>query len=166
MQHTQLIDDNATLLGATFTDYNTPIPVYDNGFGPIFIVRDSMGVIAFVRAQTLEDAYEICEDEFFPEASETIEDLRRDYGFRVEYRRATDQNGAVTGWERIETADPDAWRENELFCEGFGFRPNGPNKTDVMNHGIYAKDLNGISIERLASDLLLDLRIELQIERN
>ena len=164
-QHTELIKDGDTLTGARFTGSDTAIPVYDDGFGPMFILRDSMGVLGIVRAQTWEDAYGICEDEFFPEASETLDEIRNEYGFRVEHRRATGPDGEFKGWERVETPDPDAWAENDCFQEGFGFRPNGPNGTDTLKHGIYAKDLNGDSLDLLTPAMLTDMGIELQIER-
>jgi hypothetical protein len=69
-------------------------------------------------------------------------------------------------WETVETPDPDAWTENELFCEAYGFRPNGPNASDKLNHGIYAKDLNGDYLDRLTPALLADLDIELTIEKD
>jgi hypothetical protein len=65
--------------------FGHPIPVYDDGFGPLFIHRDSMGISGIVRAMTWEDAYSICEDEFFPEASKTMEELVKEYGFKREH---------------------------------------------------------------------------------
>ena len=67
-------------------------------------------------------------------------------------------------WHTIETPDPDAWSENELFCEAFGFRPNGPNAKDKHDHGIYAKDLNGDRLDLLTPELLKELEITLAIK--
>ena len=39
------------------------IQTYDDGFGPLWISRNSLGINGIVRAQTWEDAYSICEDE-------------------------------------------------------------------------------------------------------
>lgn len=70
---------------------------------------------------------------------------------------------AFIRWETIETPDPDAWPDNELFQESFGFRPNGPNSTDKINHGIYAKDLNGDCLDLLTPEMIADLDIKLDI---
>lgn len=194
MQTIDLINDEQSLIGAT-NRLGRAIKVHDDGFGPLWIHRDSMGISGIVRAQTWEDAYSICEDEFFPEASETIAEIQKKYGFRRETfkvirdsraaandadntsageRRATDSDyingrlpesiGLFVRWQTIETPDADAWHDNELFQESFGFRPNGPNKNDTHKHGIYAKDLNGECLDRLTPELLSQLEISLQIE--
>jgi hypothetical protein len=75
----QLITDSQSLISAKGR-FGHEIPVYDDGFGPLFIHRDSMGISGIVRAQTWEDAYSICEDEFFPAATETEEEWVADYG--------------------------------------------------------------------------------------
>ena len=139
-QATKLIKDDESLVSAQYTSGYT-IPIYDDGFGQVWISRNSSGINGIVRAQTWEDAYSICEDEFFPEADETVEELQREYGF-----------------------DPDAWIENELFQESYGFRANGPNERDKHKHGIYQKDLNGDALDRLTTEMLTDLEIELTIE--
>jgi hypothetical protein len=133
---TSLITDSQSLTGAK-SRFGHAIPIYDDGYGPLFIHRDSMGISGVVRAQTWEDAYEICEDEFFPEASDTMEEIIKEYG--------------------------EQWMENELFQEVFGFRPNGARVKDTQGHGIYAKDLNGDSLEILTPSLLAELEITLEI---
>lgn len=167
----QLITDSQSLNGATYHRGNFSIATYDDGFGPLWISRNSIGINGIVRAKTWENAYGICEDEFFPEATETIEDIVKEYGFKREHKKvvkdstvlvASDHcavgerfevypddypNGALVPefvrWETVETPDSEAWSENELFQESFGFRPNGPNVHDTLKHGIYSKDLNG-----------------------
>jgi hypothetical protein len=171
--------------------FGHPIPVYDDGFGPLFIHRDSMGISGIVRAMTWEDAYSICEDEFFPEASKTMEELVKEYGFKREHvkvirtiegveredlpsdyprtvRPAPDGRASwdFVRWETRETPDAEAWADNELFQEAFGFRPNGRNSKDKIGHGIYAKDLNGDRLEPLTVELAASLELTLQIETN
>ena len=192
MQTIDLISDEQSLIGAT-NRFGRAIKVYDNGVGPLWIHRNSMGISGIVRAQTWEDAYSICEDEFFPEASETIAEIQKEYGFRRETfkvirdsratandadntsageRRETDSDyvngglpdGLFVRWQTIETLDADAWLDNGGFQESFGLRPNGPNKNDMHKHGIYAKDLNGDCLDRLGPELLSRLEISLQIE--
>lgn len=188
----EMIHDGEALAGARYRSSGTEIPTYDDGFGQLYIHRDSLGISGIVRARTWEDAYGICEDEFFPEADETVDELVKEYGFRREHRKVVKDLSILTAgehtaagerfeiypddypdgklrpefvrWARIETPDPDAWIENELFCEAYGFRPNGPNERDTLNHGIYAKDLNGDSLDVLTPELADELGIELTIE--
>ena len=180
-----LISDTQALRGAQ-TRYGTDIRTYDDGFGPLWVMRDSLGIMGIVRAQTWESAYEIAEDEFFPEATETLDELQREYGYKrthvkmVQPNDGTPErparypedyqgpNGTLSArflrWDTIETPDPSAWYDNELFQEAYGFRPNGPNVRDKHGHGIYAKDLNGEYLDALESQLLAELGIVLDIE--
>jgi len=193
---TPLITDDRRLVGARFTGSGVTIPTYDDGFGRLYIHRYSIGVSGIVRAKTWEDAYGICEDEFFPEADETVEELIKQYGFKREHRKVVKdasftcahvEDGVELGagerferypedypngtlqptfvrWQLIETPAPDAWSENELFCEAYGFRPNGPNAKDKLNHAIYAKDLNGDSLDLLTPELAAEMGIEIETE--
>lgn len=174
------LPDDKTLAGAT-SRFGSPIPVYDDGFGPLWIHRDSMGISGIIRAQTWEDAYGICEDEFFPEADESVDELRKEYGFRRDHVKIiktrdgierpdclADYPFAESGvqfvrWETRETPDAEAWTDNELFQEAYGFRPNGANTRDKRGHGIYSKDLNGDSLEPLTESLRAELEITLSI---
>jgi hypothetical protein len=178
-----LISDNQSLASAT-SRFGHSIPVYDDGFGPLFIHRDQMGISGIVRAQTWEDAYSICEDEFFPEASETVDELRKEYNFKrqsvkwikrigqqeeieakAEHYPLAENGFEFSRWETRETPtdDENGFFDNELFQEAFGFRPNGPNKKDTLNHGIYEKDLNGDYLDLLTPELLAQLEITLEI---
>lgn len=185
-----LITDTQCLVSATGR-FGYKIATYDDGYGPLWIHRDSMGISGIVRAQTWEDAYGICEDEFFPEADETVEELVKEYGFRRRHKKiirilATGEERedrhedypldkenpqwAFVRWDLEETPDPDAWMDNELFQEAFGFRPNGRRSMengvdrDPIGHGIYAKDLNGDALDRLTEEMVKDWEITLQIE--
>jgi hypothetical protein len=73
-------------------------------------------------------------------------------------------DGAFIRWETIQTPNREAWTENELFCENYGFRPNGPNSKDTMGHGIYQKDLNGDYLEPLTEQLISKIGIVLEIK--
>jgi hypothetical protein len=162
VKHSALIQDGQSFNGAKY-ESGYQIATYDDGFGPLWISRNSLGINGIVRAQSWEDAYEICEDEFFPEADETIDELKTEYGFKREHVRETDAAGQFIGWKLVETPDPESWPENECFQEGFGFRPNGPNETDVLKHGIYSKDLNGDYLDPLTPELVKELGIVLDI---
>ncbi len=188
-EQSELITDNQSLDGAHYHRAEFTIRTYDDGFGPLWISRNSIGINGIVRAQTWEDAYSICEDEFFPEADETMEEIVKEYGFKREHVKIVKDNSITVSigpcaageriavssdyaptlipefvrWETIETPDPESWMDNELFQEGFGFRPNGPRQGDVNNHGIYSKDLNGDLLDRLTAEMVDDLGIVLEI---
>ena len=185
-----LINDSQALVGAK-TKYGYTIPTYDDSWGQLYVLRDSLGILGIVRAQTWEDAYGIAEDEFMPEADETVEELVKEYGFRREHKKVVKDTSVTTSsehlsagerfeifpddypngrlaptfirWQTIETPDADAWSENELFQEAYGFRPNGPNATDKRGHGIYAKDINGEYLDALTPKLLDELEIVIEI---
>jgi hypothetical protein len=189
MKQTELITDGQSFDGAVYGRSDYQINVYDDGRGPLWISRNSIGISGIVRAQTWEDAYSICEDEFFPEASETIEEIVKEYGFKREHVKVVKDSSILVAtehcaagerfaipsdyaprlipqfvrWATVETPDPEAWSENELFQEAFGFRNNGPNSTDVQKHGIYSKDLNGDYLDLLTAEMIDDLGITLQI---
>ena len=161
LQTSGLITDEQSLVSAQFS-HGTSIQTYDDGFGPLFILRDSMGVQGIIRAQSWEDAYSIAEDEMFPDCDLTMEEIVKEYGFRVSYV----QPYGTGQTSREETPDPEAWPENELFCEAYGFRPNGARDHKVPMSHIYAKDLNGESLDLLTPALVADLGITLNTQTN
>lgn len=136
--------------------WNSKVPFYDEhpfDDGKLFVYRNSLGLVGVVRARSWEDAYSVVEDEFMPEASETVDELRREYAFE---RRYVKRNGVC---ETIEIPKQDGWIDNECFQECYGFRPNGPNKRDVLKHGIYAKDLNGERLDELTLQIAAYLEL-------
>ena len=126
--------EEKSLVGA-LSRFGNPIPVYDDYIGQLYVYRDSMGVEGIVRAMSWEDAYGICQDEFIMEATETVEELEKEYG--------------------------EDWIEHECFQESYGFRPNGPNQSDKLQHGIYAKDVNGEALDVLTNEMLAQWEISL-----
>ena len=167
-----LIEDNQTLVSAK-TKFGSLIPVYDDGFGPLFIHRDSMGISGIVRAQTWEKAYSICQDEFFPEADLTLDDMIREYSFVYMSGRELwlrehgdnfeawlnlpefDKQKAYRAFAQIPFPSADfGFINHPCWQESYGFRPSGANKADKLGHGIYAKDLNGDSLDILTPDFL------------
>jgi hypothetical protein len=152
-----------------------PVPFYDDGDGNVFVFFLSCGPWLYpagvVRARTWEDAWLICEDEFCDEADETVEELKKEYGFvRTSYKIIRDPSAVAGGdpgcdagerwcrsfdyvdgrlpeglfirWYTHEVPEPEAWVDNELFNEAYGFRPNGPRTSDKLRHGIFQKDFN------------------------
>lgn len=172
--------DTQSLVGAKTGSHE--IKTYDDSYGPLWIARNSIGIYGIVRARTWEDAYSICEDEFFDEATDTVEEMKKEYGFRREHvkmiipkdagpiRAATLSDYPLSEhqfvrWDTIETPSED-FMENDIWQEAFGFRPSGPNASDVLKHGIYAKDLSGDYLEKLTPGLIEELQITLTIEDN
>lgn len=137
-----MIKDTQSLKSAKFT-HGTPITVYDDGYGPLFIHRDSMDISGIVRAQTWEDAYSICEDEFFPAGDD-------------------DAGGEM---ERIEAMEDGEEKNHAQACwdESYGYRGNTRKMPDGSLSSIYARDLNGDSLNRLTQALCNDLGIVLEI---
>lgn len=170
------------LVGAKRGGYE--IAVYDESPGPLWIFRNSIGIMGICRACTWEDAAEVCEDEFQPEADETVDELVKEYGFRRKHiaivreaggleREAVsadyplDKNGlSFVRWETRETPDPGVWMDNALFQDAYGFRPNGANARDKIGHGIYAKGLNWESLDRLTPEMAGSLGITLEWENH
>lgn len=134
-----MINDNQSLKGAKGR-FDYVIPIYDDGFGPLFIHRDSMGITGIVRAQTWEDAYGICEDEFFPIPSDSLDDWRKEFG--------------------EDFTNNDCWNEQN------GIRPNGMKEANNLFSVFYAKDMNGDSLDPLTPELCKELDITLEIEDN
>ena len=185
-----LINDGQSLVSAK-SRFGHSIPVYDDGFGPLFIHRDSMGISGIVRAQTWGDAYSICEDEFFPEASETIAEMEKEYSTiylsgRELWEHKKGELLKNWTWQMLSEEAKAKWygkgeyvsfkggfTEHPCFQEAYGFRPNGRRSVgkdgkdrDPIGHGIYAKDLNGDSLELLTPNLLAELEITLEIDEN
>jgi hypothetical protein len=149
-----------------YSRHNADLSVYDDGFpgDPIFVHRDSMGVLGVVRARTWEDAYSVCEDEFFPSADvEDYEsgDFKTIYvsGREVPEEHLTDtdrlfQFSGENAYKRPGREIPYTGELIEHPCweEQFGFRPNGPNHMPG-DTGVYQKDLNGESLDQLTMEL-------------
>lgn len=185
-----LINDEQELIGAK-SRFGYPIKTYDDGWGQLFIHRDSMGISGIVRARTWDDAYGICEDEFFPEADETVEQMEKEFskqyltGRELWLHLKTEELGskeaAWNAWIALTEAEREAvyaslgqtvpfpseaggWEDHPCWQEQYGLRPNGPRRDDKHGHGIYAKDLNGDALDVLTPEFLKELEITLEIK--
>lgn len=140
-----LITDSQSLLSAK-TRFGNPIPVYDDGFGLLWIHWDTTGISGIVRAQSWESAYEICEDEFFPAADKE----------------------AGEEMARIEAMQDGEEKRHAQACwdESYGYRSNGRHEKDGSFSSIYAKDLNGDRLDGLTAEMLAELEITLEIQEN
>jgi hypothetical protein len=138
-----LINDEQSLISAS-SRFGHAIPIYDDGYGPLFVHRDSMGISGIVRSRTWEDAYSICEDEFFPSGDgESCKEM-----------------------ERIDALPEGSEKDHAQACweEAYGFRSNARRMPDGSLSSIYAKDLNGDRLDLLTPELLEMLEITLVIE--
>lgn len=172
-----LINDTQSLISAK-TRFGYTIKTYDDSYGPLFIARNSIGIYGIVRAQTWEDAYSICEDELFDEATDTAEEMEKE--FSTQYLSGRElwfhENPDKTwkDWDKFSDNEKIAiysaggkdvpfdssnggFTDHPCWQEAYGFRPNG---------GIYAKDINGDYLDKLTPELLEDLQITLEIEDN
>lgn len=195
MSKPKIISDHQRLVGAK-NIFGRDVRVHDDGYGPLWIHRDSMGVSGIVRSRTFEAAYEICEDEFFPDCDLTHEEIVKEYGFKRERVKIVRDSSAQAGehtsagerivrdsdyvdgklpehlfvrWLTVETPDPEAWEDNELFQEAYGFRPSGGGTGENNKNPIYSKDINGdsleeVSLEEVTQELLDILEIKLLVE--
>ena len=124
--------------------FGRELPIYDDGYGPLFIHRDSMGISGIVRAQTWEEAYSICEDEFFPAGDE---DAAKDYA----------------EIESLPEGSKERRHLQDCWDEAYGFRGNSRKESDGTLSSIYAKDLNGDSLEYLSEALCRDLGLKVEL---
>lgn len=60
------IPNDVNIIGATHNDQ--PLRFWDDGFGPTWVYRDTMGVVGVVRANSWADAYQCVIDEIMPDA--------------------------------------------------------------------------------------------------
>ncbi len=167
-----MINSEQTLVGArqsqAWDEYGTPIQVYDDGFGPLWLYREASGLEAIVRAQTWESAYECCQDEIMTRVG--TEDVLEAYGFWIA------QDGKY--WKVMDDVD-DRFNGNSMFdteehakeycqrvilmqerdlIEGYEYQPN------ATGTGIVSVDLNGQSLQQLTPELAEALGIRVQIE--
>jgi hypothetical protein len=118
--------------------YDRTLPYYDDGFGPLWIFCNSMGIERIIRAQTWEDAYEIAVDERAPIAAEEVPAA---YGFdtQAELDAAT-----------AALADGDGGPD---LIEGYQYQSNSSGT------GIVDVDLNGEALDPLTYERLRELEI-------
>lgn len=71
-----MIGDQQSLNGATVRGHRTR--VWDDGMGPLWIYRETLGVSGIVRAQTWEHAYQCVVDEIMDDADPSDPDNQPD----------------------------------------------------------------------------------------
>lgn len=139
------LEDAHSLTAAT-SRFGYPVAFWDDGCGPLWIHRDSMGITGITRAQTWEDAYSAAEDELFPAGDEEAAEAMRE----------------------IEATPEGEERDHLQACydEVYGYRGSARQMPDGSLSSIYAKDLNGDSLDLLTDELAEELEITLEIDDN
>ena len=138
----QLCPDDITL--SFSTEFGSAIKYYDDGMGPLWIMRDSMGIVGIVRAMKWHDAYSIVEDEFLPVVSP--EEIHEAYDMSAE------EFHSKTHEQRNETGD---WPE---LTDGYSYQSNSTG-TGIVSH-----DLNGEALDPLTVELCERLGIQIIIK--
>ena len=125
--------DNQSLKSAA-TRYGNSIKTYDDGFGPLWVIQNSMGIEGIVRAESWEDAWSTAEDEIFPRANEEdVENFEKDYG-------------------------PD-WMDDGCWNESYGFSgSNGIYEKDI--NGDYLNPLTTKNCEEWGITLEIETEVE------
>jgi hypothetical protein len=135
----QLCPDDITL--EFKTEFGRDIRYYDDGMGPLWIMRDSMGIVGIVRAQDWHDAYSIVEDELLPTVEAT--DIFEAYGF-----------DSSAEFEARDTSKDDSME----LAEGYSYQSN------ATGTGIVVRDLNGEALDPLTVELCERLQITICIK--
>ncbi len=177
-----MINDEQTLIGARqmhpWNEYGTPITIYDDGFGPLWLYREAGGLQGIVRAQSWEAAYEICQDEIMTRVPQ--EEVIEAYGFYVLPSKMLENLSYEAGplahvamrdcGERL--AEFNTRDEAEKYCldtiqreecelvEGYEYQPN------ATGTGIVSFDLNGQDLVQLTPELAERLEIRIQISED
>ena len=172
----QLINDELEFVGATRNGH--PIKTYDDTWGELYISRDSMGINGIVRAASWEDAYSICEDEFFREVTaEEMAEFEKEYSTvyasgRELWKFETGLSDVVwfnaltkeekgryfPGREIPFDSAEGGWSEHPCWQEAYGFMGNAGKE----GTGIYHRDLNGDYLDVLTPDLAAELEITIE----
>jgi hypothetical protein len=101
---------------------------WDEGYGDIYIYRETMGIVGFVRALNWEEAYECLTDEIMPDAPPFEE------------------------WDQEEQ---DAYKRDGTLPEGYHHRGGTPSNKQ-LKEPIAAEDLNGSSLDKLTPKMMAD----------
>lgn len=149
-----------------------PIRFYDDGDGPLWIARDTGGILGIVRCRGESNAYEIVSDEFrTPIAPEDVHDAYGAFDQLLEWMEAKGHENNQQLREFCTRYDRQffefltignresvikAWPDGEMIdlIEGYEHQSN------ATGTGIVSIDLNGESLELLTPELLLRLEIE------
>lgn len=112
---------------------------WDDGYGPLWVYRETLGVVGVVRAKTWDDAYSCAEDELMDDADPDDPDT---------YAASYDRD-----------ADP------EDLAEGVSYRSSGVPSNPRLTSYLYQYDLNGNVLDRLTNELAERLELTIYVYR-
>jgi len=133
--------DNTKIV-SVHSKFDTPIKWYDDGYGPLWVYRNSMGVAGVIRAMNWHDAYDIVLDEILTPIEQN--EIPEAYGF---YGENAEHAFAIACENEAEMD----------LTEGYQFQPNSTGT------GIVSTDLNGEALDKLDSKLWKDLGLKIKI---
>lgn len=169
------ITDDDTIISVT-NRFDRSLPLHDEGWGKLYIHRDSMGISGIVRASSWGDAYSICEDEFFQKVTND-EALCFEYDYSTIYISGFElwkHNNNKTWADWMELSEEERRFAHRQHCdipfdssdgkftehpnwqEAYGFCPSG---------GIYHKDLNGDYLNPLMDEDAEELELTITASR-
>lgn len=142
MTPARLITDEHVLIGAATGQQHGsaryPTRVWDNGFGKLWVYRETLGVLGIVRADSFENAWSCVVDEILDDADPDDPDT---------YARSYDADA-----DEYELAECCHWR-------GSG-APSNPKLTS----GIAREDSNGSRLDELTAELATELGVVVCVE--
>lgn len=165
--------DNLEL--AFSTSSGREIRYYDDGMGPLWIYRNTHGIVGIVRAQDEWAAMEIVDDEFLPVVP--VEEVPEAYGqwdafaawCRAHYPASPEFSCPSKAWSHccdfVREYLPVWWKIRSKEWQETGDWPElvegYRHQSNATGSGIVSYDLNGESLELLTLELAE--RLELQI---
>ena len=134
---TTLITDDQSLKSVK-SEFGRDIRFWDEGFGPLWVYRESLGVVGVVRATNWEDAWACVVDEIMDDADPSDDcNYARDYN---------------------EDAD-----EGEL-AEGVHYRGSGVPSNEGLESPLASEDLNGSALDLLTPEFAAELGLQIEVE--
>lgn len=168
-----MITDDQTLVGAK-TRSGSDIPVYDDGYGKLFVYCCEFGPMRVIRAQSWEDAYEIAIDEAKTITPDEVPEAYGQWDAFAEWiceRTGTEREGGSPGWchvckfvneylpvwFRIKSEE---WREDGTWPdlqEGYEYQSNSSG-TGIVNTGHYEQlfELTPENMEHFEIEVILE----------
>lgn len=114
------------LVGARSREYNFPVPVYDDGDGPVWLFGDDAGTRLVIRAASYQAAWEIAIDEATPIPEAEVPEAYGFYGAQAALRLRHARELADAGEQ-----------EHPELVEGYEYQSNATG-TGIVNVSDYA----------------------------
>ena len=98
-----MITDDQSLVAAR-TRWGSSLPVYDDGFGRLYVYMNEYGAVRVIRAQSFEDAYGIAIDEMTTIPQGEVPEAYGQWDAFAEWiceRTGTAREGGSPGWKHV-----------------------------------------------------------------